>query len=139
MYPNSPPRLTNANPHSRHDLRPADALDAENPEGSEGGDLPPPLAGNANDADSDSNSNHRSRTARLLDLRRLRHAPVDERIAGLRRLREEQNNTTSGGEAEGNVDPDADEPSRRPRLATRLRDRFRVKTTPSTSTSGPAS
>ncbi|KAF8864310.1 hypothetical protein BDZ45DRAFT_34253 [Acephala macrosclerotiorum] len=116
-------------PLCRHDLRPVATADAENPESegtnTEGGELPPPLAAEgentaAENASAEGSTHQRSRASRLLDLHRVRHAPADERIAALRRLREQ-----SQTEAEP---ADAEEPSRRARLTGRLRDTFRIRT-----------
>lgn len=119
--------------HSRHDLRPVATADTENPEGqtegegttAEGGELPPPLAAEgenatAENASVEGSNRRRTHASRLLDLHRLRHAPADERIAALRQLREQ-----SQTEAEP---ADTEEPSRRARLTGRLRDTFRIRT-----------
>ena len=127
------PTVTNS--ISRHDLRPVtSATDPASPtaEGAEGSELPPPLAANEgsehgadNGAEAESynaSSNHqRRRVSRFLDLNRLRHAPPDERIAALRRLREQSQRDGEGVE-------DVEEPSRRARLTGRLRDTFRIRT-----------
>ena len=132
-------------PPSRHDLRPvASATDPAAPT-AEGSELPPPLAadeggengaeheaehgaepGTENGAEAaegdDASANHqRHRVSRFLDLNRLRHAPADERIAALRRLREQS-------QRDGEPAEDVEEPSRRARLTGRLRDTFRIRT-----------
>ncbi|KUJ08445.1 uncharacterized protein LY89DRAFT_599683 [Mollisia scopiformis] len=118
-------------PLCRHDLRPATSATAENEtetagdnaEGAEGGELPPPLAIDGETTTAENESTHqRSRASRLLDPNRLRHAPADERIAALRRLREQSQTEGEGEHA------DSEEPSRRARLTGRLRDAFRIKT-----------
>lgn len=117
-------------PLCRHDLRPVVTADAdtENPETNpEGAELPPPLAAEgenttADSASAEGSSRRRNHASRLLDLHRLRHAPADERIAALRRLREQSQ--TEAEPAEG----EAEEPSRRARLTGRLRDTFRIRT-----------
>ena len=120
-----------ANISSRHDLRPATSETAEPASPTaEGSELPPPL--NANEdaengteitAESDDalNNPQRRRATRFLDLNRLRHAPPDERIAALRRLREQS-------QRDGEQAEDVEEPSRRARLTGRLRDKFRIRT-----------
>lgn len=119
------------NCHSRHDLRPATSTEgAEGAEGvtAEGDELPPPLS--ANEAADETNTaaltenadeHQRPRVSRFMDLNRLRTAPPDERIAALRRLREQSRQ-------EGDVAEDVEEPSRRSRLTGRLRDTFRIRT-----------
>ena len=66
-----------------------------------------------------------------LNARRMRDATVEERLAALRSVREEANR--EGAQA----NEEADE-SRRSRLSTRLRDRFRIRTRPHDETDGPA-
>lgn len=114
---------TNTNEYSRHDLRPANA---EAEAAAESDELPPPLSANeeadaTNTAPDATTDERRPRAYRLIDLHRLRTAPPDERIAALRRLREESRQ--QGGAAE-----DTEEPSRRARLTGRLRDTFRIRT-----------
>lgn len=136
--PTLAPFLTSTNEcASRHDLRPVpSATDDPTSPTAEGSELPPPLnaegidngAGTENGAetaetaegDNASTNPQRRRVSRFLDLNRLRHAPPDERIAALRRLREQ---AQQDGETE-----DVEEPSRRARLTGRLRDTFRIKT-----------
>ena len=122
---------TSANQTSRHDLRPVSSENAEPASPTaEGSELPPPLAVNegseheaetAAESDNASNNPQRRRVSRFLDLNRLRHAPPDERIAALRRLREQS-------QQEGELAEDVEEPSRRARLTGRLRDTFRIRT-----------
>lgn len=105
---------------SRHDLRPStsatdNAEGAEGTEGAENDDLPPPL-GDEESNNTSSPPHHQSRMSRFVDLRRLRNAPPDERIAALRSLREQ---TRGEAAVEG-----TEERSRR----SRLRDTFRVRT-----------
>ncbi|RDL38496.1 uncharacterized protein BP5553_02836 [Venustampulla echinocandica] len=121
-------------PLCRHDLRPDAA------EGSNGAatttttaatdDLPPPLGAESPTGTSglsaaeDATSTHqRHRMSRFLDLNRLRHAPPDERIAALRRLREE-----SRSEGEPVIENAEEHQSGRARLTSRLRDKFRIRT-----------
>lgn len=66
-----------------------------------------------------------------LNARRMRDATVEERLAALRSVREEANR--EGVQA----NEEADE-SRRSRLSTRLRERFRIRTRPHDGTDGPA-
>ncbi|KAE8449262.1 hypothetical protein EG329_008429 [Mollisiaceae sp. DMI_Dod_QoI] len=120
-------------PLCRHDLRPdtSATVDAENSgaANTDGGELPPPLAANEGEnttAENGETSNHqRSRASRLLDIHRLRHAPADERIAALRRLREQTQNEAEPADA---AEAESEEPSRRARLTSRLRDTFRIRT-----------
>lgn len=118
-------------PLCRHDLRPVTSgtSDPTSPT-AEGSELPPPLAANEGsengaetvaESDNASTNHSRGRVSRFLDLNRLRHAPPDERIAALRRLREES-------QRDGESAEDAEEPSRRARLTGRLRDTFRIRT-----------
>lgn len=104
---------------SRLDLRPEKTAD-DSPDAQ----LPPPLAADLIEHDDASGpTRDRRRTSRILDLNRLRHASVEERIEILRWHRtqqQEQSPTTT--------EPDSEERGRRARLADRLRDKFRVRT-----------
>jgi len=111
-------------PLCRHDLRPEASADAT--PSAEGDELPPPLSANdgheaATGNDDSSDAPQRRRVSRFLDLNRLRTAPPDERIAALRRLREQSRR-------EGEATEDVEERSRRARLTGRLRDTFRIRT-----------
>ena len=118
-----PPSHMCANPCSRHDLRPVPSASAT----AEGEELPPPLSANGEGeieieaiGDDVSDSNHqRRRVSRFLDLTRLRTAPPEERIAALRRLREQ---------SQRDGEEDVEEHSRRARLTGRLRETFRIRT-----------
>lgn len=113
---------------SRHDLRPV----ATEPT-AEGSELPPPLSttedGTPPTASTstspvpagEEDTHQRHRASRFLDLHRLRTAPPDERIAALRRLREQSRQ-------DGDEVDDVEEPTRRARLTGRLRDTFRIRT-----------
>ncbi|CRG91388.1 RING finger protein 126-B [Talaromyces islandicus] len=69
-------------------------------------------------------ASHRRLTGYLSDIRRARNAPVEERIAALRQLR--QNEQQQGA---SNASEDlTDEAQGRRRLTMRLRDRFRIRT-----------
>ena len=130
------PSITNAIT-SRHDLRPVTSATSDTARAagttSEGNELPPPLAAEgiedaaegveATEEASTGSTQRRTRISRLLDPTRLRHAPPDERIAALRRLREQSRR-------EGEPAEDVEEPSRRARLTGRLRDTFRIRTRP---------
>src|SRR6187402_1420751 len=136
MYPRFT-LLSIANIPSRHDLRPVASATSDpegaTPEGAapttpEGAELPPPLSMNEGTetgvpaaGEDEASAHQRRRVSRFLDLNRLRHAPPDERIAALRRLREQS-------QREGEAPEDAEEPSRRARLTNRLRDTFRIRT-----------
>lgn len=69
----------------------------------------------------------RRRSSRLFDLHRLRHAPVEERIEALRRLRAE--NQAEPQEPLSGAAGGEDEHSRAT-LTKRLRDKFRIRTRP---------
>jgi hypothetical protein len=119
---------------SRRDLRPEANAEAGEA-GSTGNDeLSPPLNEGADNATQgpegveDPTSTRHRRRSRLLDLTRLRHAPPQERIAALRQLRE-QSRAEGEGNAANSAEDSATQQSRRTRLAGRLRDRFRVRTT----------
>jgi hypothetical protein len=112
---------------SRHDLRPVTSNTSN--AGAEGEEPSPPLSINeggdghstGGHSNAGSDAPHRGRMSRFVDLRRLRHAPPDERIAALRSLREESQRLPVVAE-------DTEERSRRARLTGRLRDTFRVRT-----------
>jgi hypothetical protein len=122
---------TRTNGASRHDLRPAKTATSEpTAPTAEGTELPPPLAVNEGsengveataEGDDASASHSRRRISRILDSHRLRHAPPDERIAALRRLREQT-------QRDGELAEEVEEPGRRARLSSRLRDTFRIRT-----------
>lgn len=124
----------NTDTFSRHDLRPvtstASNADATAPATSADGDeLPPPLAAeNGAETSEEVDAPQRRRISRFLDRNRLRHAPPDERIAALRRLRE--HSQREGGVVEG-----SEQRSGRARLTGRLRDTFRIRTRPQTPSS----
>lgn len=118
-------------PLCRHDLRPVTSATSQTAPAAEGDELPPPLSAEAADGDAaettsaaqdeSSDAHQRRRASRFLDLHRLRTAPADERIAALRRLREQSRR-------DGEAAEDVEEPSRRARLTGRLRDTFRIRT-----------
>jgi hypothetical protein len=114
------------NQTSRHDLRPAQP---EGAEGAEDDELPPPLFPHEGADDStehhgehEADTHQRRRVTRLLDLAGLRHAPPEERIAALRRLREQSRH-------EGNAQ-DSEETHMGARLTGHLRDVLRIRTRP---------
>lgn len=82
--------------------------------------LPPPLEAEGVESENRISQPNR-RSSRLLDLHRLRHASVEERIEILRRHRSQQQETTQPGGHEA-------ERHHRARLADRLRDKFRIRT-----------
>ncbi|KAB5582665.1 RING-7 protein [Coniochaeta sp. 2T2.1] len=83
--------------------------------------LPPPLE--AEGAENEQQTSHRNRrSSRLLDLNRLRHASVEERIEILRRHRSQQQETNQTEEGE------TAERHHRSRLSDKLRDKFRIRT-----------
>ncbi|KAL2016348.1 hypothetical protein VTK56DRAFT_3834 [Thermocarpiscus australiensis] len=134
-------------PLCRLDLRPRDeqigqtGVDPSNPL-----QLAPPLSAEWNDHDEggggrgggQSITAQRRRSSRLLDLHRLRHATVEERIEILRRHRsqqQQQQQQRSSGQRpaeEGTAAPPGEseeqQRGRAARLAERLRDTFRIRT-----------
>ncbi|KAK0732655.1 hypothetical protein B0T21DRAFT_349640 [Apiosordaria backusii] len=113
-------------PLCRLDLRPQDEQNSGDPH-----QLAPPLAGEWGDNNSGQTAQQRRRSSRFLDLHRLRHASVEERIEILRRHRSQQQlrespQSSSGGSTTAVFD---EHHSRRASLADRLRDKFRVRTT----------
>ncbi|KAK3387677.1 hypothetical protein B0H63DRAFT_163293 [Podospora didyma] len=89
------------------------------------GELAPPLAAEWNEQDDSTagaTPTQRRRASRFLDLHRLRHASVEERIEILRRHRSQQQPASAGSQ------PDHEERGRRARLADRLRDKFHIRT-----------
>ena len=102
---------------SRIDLNPAkEGENADHPDG-ENAEHAEETAADGTAADS-SQGRHGHRLTGYLNARRMHHASVEERLAALRRVRE------------ANQDHATDETSRpsRNRLATRLRERFRIRT-----------
>ncbi|KAK4204665.1 hypothetical protein QBC40DRAFT_83384 [Triangularia verruculosa] len=116
-------------PLCRLDLRPHSEQNAEDPN-----QLAPPLSGEWSDNhNGQTTTQQRRKSLRFLDLHRLRHASVEERIEILRRhrsqqqLRESQPPQTASS---GSTAVESEEGhNRRASLADRLRDRFRVHTT----------
>ncbi|KAK0674441.1 hypothetical protein QBC41DRAFT_492 [Cercophora samala] len=115
-------------PLCRLDLRPHDEQNPEDPH-----QLAPPLAGEWNDNSSgQTTQQQRRKSLRFLDLHRLRHASVEERIEILRSHRSQQQLRESQPpqSSSGSTTADSEEHhSRRASLADRLRDKFRVHTT----------
>ncbi|KAM0282560.1 hypothetical protein ACHAQH_002928 [Verticillium albo-atrum] len=114
-------------PLCRHDLRPEQDEDDERSSADD--TLPPPLELDGQDSDSNStNAPQRRRTSRLLDLNRLRHASVEERMQALRDYRREQR--AQDAVPEGSSENEVDARGRRAKLADKLRDRFKIRTSP---------
>lgn len=115
-------------PLCRLDLRPHDEQNPEDPH-----HLAPPLAGEWNENNAQTTQQQRRKSLRFLDLHRLRHASVEERIEILRRHRSQQQLRESQppqSSSSGSTTADSEEHhSRRASLADRLRDKFRVHTT----------
>lgn len=111
-------RLSNTAARSRLDLRPQnEKRDPSMPDQL----LPPPLElDQADGSGAGPSSRQQRRGSRFLDLHRLRHASVEERIEGLRRYRTETR--------ESEAAPDVEDRTRRARLSERLRERFRIRT-----------
>ncbi|KAL9949145.1 hypothetical protein ACHAO5_001124 [Verticillium nonalfalfae] len=110
----------------RHDLRPEHDEDEERSSADDA--LPPPLELDGQDSDSNStNGPQRRRTSRLLDLNRLRNASVEERMQALRDYRREQR---AHAAPEGSSEHEVDARGRRARLADKLRDKFKIRTSP---------
>ena len=121
--------------HSRLDLRPRgerkgsvtqdDQLQAS---------LPPPLDADGNEVQVPGNAGGQTRrSSRILDLHRLRHASVEERMDILRRnvsqphhqQQQQQQEQQQHGSINGS---DHEEGGHKTRLADRLRDKFRIHT-----------
>ncbi|KAH8888217.1 hypothetical protein GQ53DRAFT_767721 [Thozetella sp. PMI_491] len=111
-------------PLCRLDLRPPEEQDnVVTPDDILQVPLPPPLDADGNEVqDGGSSSNQARRSSRLLDLHRLRHASVEERMDILRR------HVSQPQQSGSSPDGDAEEHGRRARLADRLRDKFRIHT-----------
>ncbi|KAE8134916.1 hypothetical protein BDV38DRAFT_273139 [Aspergillus pseudotamarii] len=107
-------------PLCRIDLNPAQPEgENENQEGENNTEAP--QEGTAEPAAEESHHRHRRLTSYLhgtLNARRMREATVEERLAALRSVREENRNSIENEE----------EQQRRGRLTSRLRDRFRIRT-----------
>ncbi|KAG9235015.1 hypothetical protein BJ875DRAFT_483630 [Amylocarpus encephaloides] len=127
-------------PLCRHDLRPDAGPSSPTTDG-----LAPPLNDDtatqgSNEAAEDAASNRQPhRRSRFLDLHRVRNAPADERIAALRRLREQSRADGAEGEAVpvGGTEDVDEQQSRRARLTSRLKDKFRIRTRPQNDTPPP--
>lgn len=104
---------------SRLDLRP----EGEQGEGAgQPGDVTadaPPLGAEGNEVGDGTTSSRRR--SRFLNLARLRHAPVEERLEALRQIRGEQRQADASTSTE-------EESRIRAKLSDRLRERFRVRT-----------
>lgn len=110
--------------HSRLDLRPPNEGSDDSPAADESGELPPPLEAEAGGNEHQTASQRNRRSSRLLDLHRLRHASVEERIEILRRHRSAQQETSHAGDHEG----ETSERHHRSRLSDKLRDKFKIRT-----------
>ncbi|KAL1876913.1 hypothetical protein VTK73DRAFT_8990 [Phialemonium thermophilum] len=118
-------------PLCRLDLRPRDGDPESATNVDELTQLPPPLEVDGGDAASNNHSQRR-RSSRLLDLHRLRHASVEERIEILRRHRSQQQQSAvtaaTGVSDRESSSADLSDRHGRARLADRLRERFRIRT-----------
>ncbi|PKY02882.1 hypothetical protein P168DRAFT_291990 [Aspergillus campestris IBT 28561] len=117
-------------PLCRIDLNPNRAEDATEPAATEGTDPPPEGSAAGGGAEAAHLRSHRRLTSYLhgtLNARRMRDATVEERLAALRSVRENNRQTQTQTQ-----DATPDEPEERSRrrsgLTTRLRDRFRIRT-----------
>lgn len=102
---------------SRLDLRPRREDGSFENDGDDA--LPPPLE--PDEVEGGPQQQHGA--SRALDLHRLRHASVEERILALRQYRTERGEAPSDTGSEGGSDRRSGK-----RLADRLRDRFRIRT-----------
>ncbi|KYK55701.1 RING-7 protein [Drechmeria coniospora] len=109
-------------PLCRLDLRPSHANARKASTAGDDESIAPPLALEAEDGRPPSSSRAR-RFSRLLDINRLRQAPVEERIEALRQMRAR----TSEHEA---ADAEAADRPHAVRLADKLKDKFRIRTRP---------
>jgi hypothetical protein len=118
-------------PLCRIDLNPADepAGQTRQTEDPEHAPTEPAVEESAHNATPGS---HRRLTVYLSDIRRARNAPVEERIAALRQLRqnEQQQGANVASGANNESEDVTDETQGRRRLTMRLRDRFRIRTRP---------
>lgn len=114
--------------YSRLDLRPAGSDGEATSPTTEQNSMAPPLdSDEAASFEAQPGPQHR-RMSRIFDLNVLRQAPREERIQALRRYATE-NEETAGSRARGSSPSNEEERSRRARLADRLRDKFRIRTT----------
>jgi hypothetical protein len=115
---------------SRHDLRPVASSDDPTSTTEEGTELPPPLETTSEHDGSTEESagavnTHSHRVSRFLDRNILRHAPAHERIAALRRLREESQQAGQTDAEAVNADGEGEQ-SRAVRFTGRLRGALRL-------------
>ncbi|KAK4156673.1 E3 ubiquitin-protein ligase SDIR1 [Chaetomidium leptoderma] len=133
-------------PLCRLDLRPQGERTSSNPDQDDGFPLAPPLLASTetwNDTTATTpqqqqqQQQQRRRSSRFLDLHRLRHASIEERIEILRRhrsqqqLRESTSNTTTTTTTTTTTsgsNETEEQRGRRARLADRLRERFHIRT-----------
>ncbi|KAF4510819.1 hypothetical protein G6O67_002682 [Ophiocordyceps sinensis] len=108
-------------PLCRLDLRPGQGTANQGPAGGDGEPLPPPLVLEGEDGHGSSTSQG-NRFARLLDINRLRQAPVEERIETLRQMRA-QTNENEPQDGEG-----GERPPHGARLTKKLKEKFRIRT-----------
>lgn len=115
-------------PLCRLDLRPPAAEDeSPSPTADENNNLAPPLESDETSSIGAHTAAPSRRMSRFFDLNMLRHAPQEERILALRQYATENGEREESGRG---VTPTNDEErSRRTKLADRLRDKFRIRTT----------
>ncbi|KJZ75059.1 hypothetical protein HIM_05545 [Hirsutella minnesotensis 3608] len=108
-------------PLCRLDLRPEpDSTMHNSRRGGEADSIAPPLV--LDGEEQSSTSSHGNRLARLLDVNRLRQAPVEERMEALRQMRAQSHDQNSQfGEGSSRRGQGA-------RLTKKLRDKFRIRT-----------
>ena len=110
--------------HSRYDLRPGKGHEGQNEATGDTSALPPPLAleGAENDAPL---ASHRNRLSRIFDINRLREGTVEEQIDALRQMRAETNEAERQQTTEA---VDGESRGQSARFATKLKERFRIRT-----------
>lgn len=114
--------------YSRLDLRPDAGETQDATTLGELMELPPPLDNEG--SSTEHGTTQRRRSSRLLDLHRLRHASVEERIEILRRHRSQQQQETSPSASHATGENGRESPERgiRAKLSDRLREKFHIRT-----------
>ncbi|KIW18726.1 hypothetical protein PV08_03015 [Exophiala spinifera] len=124
-------------PLCRIDLRPQGEVegevgdsDAQNEAQRSGSDaaLPPPLAAAATGANAEETTHRGGRRETITNLRRFAHASREDRIAALRRFRQEGISSNAGATADDAASAPRQSEEERTSLARRFRERFRIRT-----------